>query len=94
MRRKRTALSAALLALATIAVAEAALLAVLVVFSYILKIDLTIELGPFGAVYSSGPNAGPVVWLYTPAVVAAVIVSAASGLASATWTFRRWRPAR
>lgn len=94
MRRTWPAVSAALLALATIAVAEASLVAVLVVFSSVLKIDLRIELGPFGAMYSSGPYAGPVVALYGPAVVAAILFTAASGLATATWTFRRWRPAR
>jgi hypothetical protein len=93
LRRKRAALSAVLLALVTIAVAEAPLVALLIVFSYVLKIDLSIELGPFGAMYSSGPYAGPVVQIFGPAALAAMLFTAASGLATATWTFRHWRPA-
>jgi hypothetical protein len=79
-----------LLALMTIAIAEAALAAVLVVFSYVLKIDLSVGLGLLGAVYSSGPNAGPIVQIFGPAVVGAVLFTAACGLATATWTFRHW----
>ncbi len=94
MRRKRAILSAVLLALVTIAVAEAALVALLVVFSYVLKIDLSVELGSFGAAYASGQESGPLVKLYGPAAVAAVLFTAACGFAGATWTFRRWRPAR
>lgn len=93
MRPRWPAISALLLAFATIAVAEVALIAVLVVFSYVLRIDLQIEVGPFGAMYSSGPFAGPVVDLYGPAALAAVLFAAACGLATATWTFRHWRPA-
>jgi hypothetical protein len=93
MRRLWPALSALLLALITIAVAEAALVAVLVVFSYVLKIDLRLEVGTIGAVYSSGPYAGPIVQVFGPAAVAAVLFTATSGLATATWTVRHWRQA-
>jgi hypothetical protein len=93
MGRKRAAVSALLLALVTIAVAEAALGVLLVVFCYILKIDLSLDLGTFGAMYSPGSYSGPVVELYGPAAVAAFLFTAAFGLATAMWTFRRWRPA-
>ena len=92
MGRKSAAVSAVLLAVVTVAVAEAALVAILVLFSSVLKVDLRIELGSFGAMYSTGANRGPVVDLYAPAGVVAVLFTTGSGLATAMWTFRRWRP--
>ena len=94
MGRKSAAISVLLLAFVTVAVAEAALVGLLVVFCYILKIDLRIGVGSFGAMYSSGFYTGPVVELYGPTAIAAFLFTAASGLATAMWTFRRWRPAR
>jgi hypothetical protein len=94
VRRLVAVISALLLATVTIAVAEAALVALLVVFSYVLKIGLRLDLGFAGAAYSSSPFAGPVVQLYGPAAIAAILGTGLSGLATATWTFRRWRPTR
>ena len=93
MRRVETALSALLLALMAIAVAEAALVALLVLFSYVLRIDLSVTVGTIGAVYASGLYNGPVVQIFGPAAVGTILFTAASGLATATWTFRRWKPA-
>jgi hypothetical protein len=94
LRRAWVGISALLLALLTLAVAESALAALLVMFSYVLQIDVALGLGFIGPTFWSGPRAGPIVQLYGPTAVAVVLITAASGLASATWTFRRWRPAR
>ncbi|HKB33524.1 MAG TPA: hypothetical protein VKF16_06615 [Candidatus Dormibacteraeota bacterium] len=91
MRRAWAGTSALLLALLILAVAESGLAALLVVFSYVLKIDVALGLGFIGPTFSSGPGAGPIVQLYSPTAVAVVLFTAASGLASAAWTFRRWR---
>jgi hypothetical protein len=94
VRRAWAGISVLLLALLTLAVAESALVALLVVFSYVLKIDVALGLGFIGPTFSSGLHAGPIVQLYSPTAVAVVLFSAASGVASAAWTFRRWRPDR
>jgi hypothetical protein len=92
MRRASAGISTLLLVLLILAVAESALAALLVVFSYVLKIDVALGLGFIGPTFSSGPRAGPIVELYSPTAVAVVLFTATSGLASAAWTFRRWRP--
>jgi hypothetical protein len=94
LRRTWAGIYTLLLSLVTIAVAEAALVALLVGFSYVLKIRLILEVGTIGAGFSSGPFAGPMVTLYAPTAVAAVLSTAVSGLVGATWTFRHWRPER
>jgi Na+/proline symporter len=94
LRRASAGISVLLLAVFTLAVAESALAALLVVFSYVLHIDVALGLGFIGPTFSSGPRAGPVVQLYSPTAVAVVLFTASSGLASAAWTFRRWRSAR
>jgi hypothetical protein len=93
LRRAWAGISVLLLALLTLAVAESALAALLVGFSYVLKIDLALGLGFIGPTFSSGPRGGPIVQLFSPTAVAAILFTAASGLAGATLTFRRWRPA-
>jgi hypothetical protein len=82
-----------LLSLATIAFAEAGLVGLLVVFSYVLKIGLRFDVGSTSLLFSSGAYTGPVVQLYGPAVIASVLFSLSCALIATTWTFRRWRPA-
>jgi hypothetical protein len=81
-----------LLALVTVAIAEAALAALLVLFSYVLRLDLTIDLGSARLFFESDPRAGPVVELYGPASVGSFLFFAVCGLGAAARTFRRWRP--
>jgi hypothetical protein len=94
LRRASAAVSFLLLAMVTVAIAEATLAALLVLFSYVLRLDLTIDLGSARLFFESDPRAGPVVELYGPATVASILFCAACGLGAATRTFRRWRPTR
>jgi hypothetical protein len=92
MRRASAAVSALLLAIVTITIAEAALAALLFVFSYVLRINLTLELGSAHLFFQSDSSAGPVVELFSPAALSSILFCAACGLAAATRTFRHWRP--
>jgi hypothetical protein len=94
LRRASTAISAVLLAVLTVAVAEASLAALLLVFSYVLKLELRLILGPTGVLFATVPYGGPTVDVYGPAAVASMIFFFASGLVAATWRYRRWRPAQ
>jgi hypothetical protein len=76
----------------TVAIAEAALGALLVLFSYILGLGLTIDLGSSRLYFQSFYPAGPVVELFGAASVASFLFCAICGLGAATRTFRRWRP--
>jgi hypothetical protein len=92
LRRASAAVSSLLLAMVTVAVAEAALGALLVLFSYILKLGLAVDLGSSRLFFQPYPPAGPVVELYGPASVASILFCATCGLGAAARTFRRWRP--
>jgi hypothetical protein len=94
VRRASAAVSFLLLALVTVAIAEAALAALLVLFSYVLRLDLSVDLGSSRLFFQAFPPAGPVGELYGPASVASILFCAACGLGVATRTFRRWRPTR
>lgn len=83
-----------LLLLLSLAIAEAALLAMLVLFGSILHLSLAIEIGG-QTVSTFAPF-----WIRVPQVavhnggaIASVVFTLAFGLAAATWRFRRWRPA-
>lgn len=93
MRRASAAISAVLLCIVTVAIAEASLAALLIVFSYVLKLQLRFILGSTGFVFATPPYGGPVVDLYGPTAIASIIFFFASGLVAATWRYRRWRPA-
>jgi hypothetical protein len=92
LRRASAAVASLLLAMVTIAIAEAALGALLVLFSYILRLGLTLDLGSARLFFQPYAPAGPVVELYGPASIASILFCAACGLGAATRTFRRWRP--
>jgi hypothetical protein len=76
----------------TVAVAEATLAALLVLFSYILRLGLTLDLGTARLLFLPYPAVGPVVELYGPASAASVLFCATCGLVASARTFRRWRP--
>ena len=94
MRRASAATSALLLSLVVLASAEAGLLGLLVVFSYVLRIDLRFEVGSTTLLFNSGVYTGPVVQFHGPAVIASVLFTLSCALITTTWTLRRWRPAR
>ena len=94
MRRASAAMSAVLLSLATVAFAEAGLVGLLFVFSYVLRIGLTFDVGSASLGFTSGAYTGPVVQLYGPAAIASVLFSLSCAVISTAWTFRRWRPAQ
>jgi hypothetical protein len=91
LRRASAAVSTLLLAIVTVAIAEAALGALLVLFSYILGLGLALDLGSSRLFFQPYPPAGPVVEMYGPASVASILFCATCGLGAATRTFRRWR---
>ena len=74
----------------TVAIAEVTLAALLVLFSYVLRLDLTIDLGSARLFFESDPRAGPVVELYGPRL--GRIDPFLCGFSAAIRTFRRWRP--
>ena len=82
-----------LLALLTVAIAEASLAVLLLLFSYVLKLQLRFVLGTTGVVFATVPYNGPVVDIYGPAAIASMIFFVASGVVAATWRYRWWRPA-
>ena len=95
MRRLTAAVSALLLILLAIAIAEASLAAMLFVFSTVLRLDLSLEFGQrFVQMYllSHGPLATLQVTIHNAGTLGSILFTATVGLASATLRFRRWRP--
>jgi hypothetical protein len=91
MRRITAAVSAVLLVLVTVAVAEGALLALLLLFGVVLQLNLTVEAGPaFIAAYLRDGEIHPDVTIYNGAVLISIVFTAACGVISAAWNFRRW----
>jgi hypothetical protein len=93
--RKLTALlSVVLLALVSIALAEAALVSLLFLFGVILKLYLTIWVGPQGiqTTLQWPSSLGLQVTVYTAGTVGSLLVTAAGGAIAAGWRYRRWRP--
>ena len=106
MRRASAGVSSLLLAIVTVAIAEAALCALLVLFSYILNLYLILELGS-AQLFFYPPvteyerieqgvrvvvGAPPSIKLYGAALIASIVFCATCGLVAAARTFRRWRP--
>jgi len=95
MRKLSAAVSLVLLGVLAVAVAEASLVALIVLFSAVLKLNLTIELG-LHYLHLSLPAARyrPEVAVYDAGSIASVLFTAAGGAVAATWKFRRWRAPR
>ena len=95
MRKLSAAVSLVLLGVLAVAVAEASLVALIVLFSAFLKLNLTIELG-LHYLHLSLPAAPyrPEVAVYNSGSIASVLFTAAGGAVAATWKFRRWRAPR
>jgi hypothetical protein len=95
MRRVSGLVSVLLLSLLAIAIAEACLAALLLLFSFILNLRLGIELGAAGVLGGRSNAYQPdEVMLFNAAIVASVLFTTVCGLAAATLGFRRSRPAR
>jgi len=99
LRRVSAGVSSLLAAMVAIAIAEAALGAILVLFSYVLRLGLVLDLGstrlffqPNPAAYPAYVQPGPFIELYGPALIASILFCGVCGLGAAARTFRRWRP--
>ena len=94
MRKLTALLSVVLLSLLSIALAEAALVSLLFLFGVILKLYLTIWVGPQGIQTSlQWPSSlGLQVTVYTAGTVGSLLVTAAGGAIAAGWRYGRWRP--
>jgi hypothetical protein len=105
LRRTSAGVSVLLLAVVTIAIAEAALCALLVVFSYVLNLNLVLEMGYAQLVFQPSVSeyevieqgvpvivgGPPFIELHGAAVIASIVSCAACGLVAAARTFRHWR---
>lgn len=93
MRRISAAISLVLLGLLTIALAQAAVVALLFVFSLVLKLRLGIEVGAGALVMGSESGYWqPQVTVFNGATVASTVFTTVCGVVIATWRFGRWRP--
>ena len=92
MRRFSAAASLLLLGVIAISVAEASLLGLLVLFTFILRLKFGVELGPAGFLFAQPDCCPPQLTLFNATTVGSFLLTAAAGLATAAWKFRRWRP--
>lgn len=90
--RFSAALSLVLLALLAVCIAEASLLALLVVMSGILGVSLGVEVGPASFLVQRWTCCGPQVTLFNAATVGSFLFTAACGVAGTISTLRSWRP--
>lgn len=93
VRRITAAVSTLLLILVSIATAEAALLALLVLFSYILRLNFIVQLGDQSLQLWSPPAPHPAIQVHQAAVIGSILLTLACGAGAATWRYRRWRSA-
>lgn len=97
LRRATGAASTVLLVLLSVAVAEAALLVLILVFSSILQLQLSFQVGErflqfWAQQRSQSAVAMPNMTVQQGGVIASVLFTFASGAGAAAWRFRRWRP--
>jgi hypothetical protein len=106
LRRASAGVSSLLLAMVTVAIAEASLYALLVLFSYILNLRLILDLGDARLSFEPPVSSyeiieqsvrvtvggPPTIELYGVALVASIAFCAICGLVAAARTFGRWRP--
>ena len=90
----------------TVGIAEAALFALLVLFSYILNLNLVLEIGSARLVFQPAipdyevieqgvpviVGGPPFIQLHGAALVTSIVFCATCGFVAAARTFRRWRP--
>ena len=95
MRRVAAATSVSLFLFLSVAVAEACLLFLILVFSSVLNVYVSIELGnrlfqSFRMSYWAGSDLSMTV--QAAGTVGSWLITAGAGLLAAAWQFRRWRP--
>lgn len=94
MRRFTVASSFLLLLMLSVVVAEAALLALLFLFSAVLQLQLIVEIGGhFAQITTPANEAFPNVSIRSAGTIASILFTLACGALSAARRFRRWRPA-
>lgn len=93
MRRATAAISTVLLVLVPVAVAEAALLAMLVLFAYILRLNFGVQFGYQILQLWFPPAAEPSVLVRTGGMVTSILFTLGCGAGAAIWRYRQWRPA-
>lgn len=93
LRRAAAAVSGVLLILVSVAVAEAALLVLLVLFSYILRLNFGVQLGDQFLQLWAPPQAEPTVTIHNAGIIGSILVTLAFGAVAAMRRYRRWRSA-
>jgi hypothetical protein len=93
VRRVTAGLSAILLLLLSVAIAEAALLVLLVVFSSVLRLGLAVQLGDQLITMFAPLRAEPSVTIHHAGTIGSIVVTLACGAGAAAWRYRRWTPA-
>ncbi len=94
LRRLRAAAASLFVALVVVTGAMASLVGLLVFFSYVLELRLTLALGAASLQFIPGPQAGPEVFIFGGAILASLLFFIACGLVSAGWSYHVWRPGR
>lgn len=93
MRRVTAAVSVVLLVLLSVAVAEAAVLTLVVLFSFILRLGLALRAGDQVLQLWLAGAAEPSITVFQGGIVASILFTFACGAGAAVWRYRRWRPA-
>ncbi len=91
MRRTTAAFSLVLVWLLTLAVAEASLAALLLLFTVVLKLNLAVQVGGSTVAMFVPGLSYPSVTLFNAAFVFSCLFTAGCGAAAAARTYRRWR---
>ena len=94
VKRASVGFSVVLLGLLTITVAESSLMGLLFLFSYVLKLNLIIQLGDRVAGAGTPGSWGPTVTLFNAGVVGSFLATALGGMVAATWKAKTWRRTR
>jgi len=93
MSRISAAVSVVLLLVVAAAVAEAALLGLLVLFTSILRLDLVTEVAGHYVRMSAVDHAPLLqVGIRNAGIIGSFVLTLASGLGAAAYRYRRWRP--
>lgn len=91
MSRFSAAAFLVILGMAAVGAAEASLLALLVLFNFILKLRFGVELGPAALLFAQPGCCSPQVTVFNGAVVSSFLFTTLCGVGAAAWRFRRWR---
>ena len=93
MKRATAAVSAVLLVMLSVAIAEAMLLFLLVVFSSILRLVLAVQLGDQVLQMLAPQLPETRVSVYQAGIIGSILFTFACGSVAAVWRYRTWRAA-